>query len=49
MVAHRSGISRHQISFSCLEDLIAEDNIVRVIDAFVDIVDFQQIGFAHIL
>ena len=49
MVAHRIGIDRHQMSFICLEDLVAEDNIVRVIDAFVDIIDFEDLGFANAL
>jgi transposase len=48
MVAHRKGTARNQFSFICLEDLIAEDNLVRVIDAFVDIIDFKQLGFSHI-
>lgn len=48
MSHHRIGAARNQIVFNCLDDLIAEDNIVRVIDAFVDILDFQQLGFAHI-
>lgn len=48
MVHHRKGDARNQITFSCLDDLIPSDNMVRVIDAFVDILDFNQLGFAHI-
>ena len=48
MSQHRMGIDRNQFQFSCLEDLIAEDNTVRVIDAFVDILDFKALGFAHL-
>ena len=48
MSQHRIGIDRHQFQFSCLEDLIAADNAVRVIDAFVDILDFKALGFAHL-
>ena len=48
MVAHRSGTARNQLTFSCLEELIAPDNRVRVIDAFVDVLDFKHLGFAHI-
>ena len=48
MSQHRIGIDRNQFQFSCLEDLIAEDNPVRVIDAFVDILDFKALGFAHL-
>ena len=49
MSQHRIGIDRHQFQFSCLEDLIAEDNPVRVIDAFVDILDFKALGFANMV
>jgi transposase len=48
MVHHRKGNARNQMEFSCLDDLIASDNMVRVIDAFVDILDFNELGFAHI-
>jgi transposase len=48
MSHHRMGIARNQMAFVCLEDQIETDNIVRVIDAFVDILDFQTLGFAHI-
>ncbi len=48
MSQHHIGTARNQLQFSCLEDLIAEDNIVRVIDAFVDILDFKALGFAQL-
>ncbi|MDZ7880435.1 MAG: IS1182 family transposase [Saprospiraceae bacterium] len=48
MVGHKKGIARNQVAFICLEDLISQDNTVRVIDAFVDILNFEQLGFAHI-
>jgi transposase len=32
----------------CLDDYIAEDNPVRVIDVFVDELDFTQLGFGRI-
>ena len=48
MVTHRIGIAREQTSIFCLEDFIASDNMVRVIDAFVDILDFEALGFAHV-
>jgi transposase len=38
------GISRHQMQFGSLEDLIAADNPVRILDAFVDKLDLQQLG-----
>lgn len=39
-----TGVDRHQMSFSSLEDKIAVDNEVRFIDAFVDKLDLQQLG-----
>lgn len=48
MVTHRIGFAREQTSIFCLEDFIASDNMVRVIDAFVDILDFESLGFAHV-
>ncbi|WP_245181137.1 IS1182 family transposase [Flavobacterium sp. XN-5] len=43
---HISGISRHQMRISCLEDAIAPDNQVRFIDAFVMFIDLAKLGFA---
>jgi len=43
---HISGISRHQMRISSLEDAIALDNQVRFIDAFVSFVDLAKLGFA---
>jgi transposase len=48
MVQYRQGTARNQVQFYSLDDLIAPDNMVRVIDAFVDILDFDTLGFAHI-
>lgn len=48
MVGHKLGIDRHQMQFSALEDLIAADNVVRVIDAFVDMLDLKTFGFNHL-
>jgi transposase len=48
MVTHRFGIDRAQTTIFCLEDCIEQDNIVRVIDAFVDVLDLEDMGFAHI-
>ena len=48
MIGHKVGIDRQQIQFSALEDLIAEDNVVRVIDAFVDMLDLKSFGFQHL-
>src|SRR6266513_1037615 len=38
------GISRHQMQFSNLDDLIAADNAVRIVDAFVEKLDLPKIG-----
>jgi transposase len=41
------GQDRNQITLlpECLEDFIAEDNPVRVIDAFVDNLNMNELGF----
>ena len=36
--------NRHQIAFSSLEDVIAQDNVVRVIEAFVGHIDLKQVA-----
>lgn len=41
------GNSRHQVQFSSLDDLIASNNVVRIIDAFVEKLDVIKIGIAH--
>ncbi|WP_369753638.1 IS1182 family transposase [Flavobacterium sp. WC2409] len=43
---HITGISRHQMRFSSLEDAISTDNQVRFIDAFVGHIDLSKLGFA---
>ena len=43
---HITGISRHQLYFSSLEDTISQDNQVRFIDAFVAHLDLAKLGFA---
>ena len=45
------GEDRTQVTLlpECLEDFIAEDNPVRVVDAFVDELDFQELGFEGVL
>jgi len=40
------GINRHQSYFTTLEDQVSADNPVRLIDAFVDKLDLQQLGFS---
>jgi transposase len=43
---HITGISRHQMRVSSLEDTISPDNQVRFIDSFVAFVDLSKLGFA---
>lgn len=43
---HITGISRHQMRISSLEDAISPDNQVRFIDAFVGHIDLCKLGFA---
>ena len=44
------GSSRSQVTLlpECLEDYIAEDNPVRVIDVFVDELDLGKLSFAGV-
>lgn len=39
------GNSRHQSYFSTLDDQVSADNAVRLIDAFIDKLELQQLGF----
>ena len=41
------GLSRHPITSGSLEDSISAENPVRVIDAFVDKLDLNQLGFVQ--
>jgi hypothetical protein len=41
------GIARNQLQVSSLEDTISHDNPVRFIDAFVNSIDLEKIGFTH--
>lgn len=43
---HITGISRQQMRFSSLEDAINQDNQVRFIDAFVESINLNKLGFA---
>lgn len=42
---HIAGKNRLQIEMSCLEDRITAVNPVRVIDAFIDALDLEKLGF----
>ncbi len=41
------GTSRHQTYFATLDDQVAVDNPVRLIDAFVDKLELHKLGFAN--
>jgi transposase len=45
------GAERDQATLlpNCLEDYVREDNPVRVVDAFVDELDLQALGFAGVV
>ena len=42
---HISGISRQQLQISSLEDKIALENPVRFVEAFVENISLESIGF----
>jgi len=41
------GVNRHQSYFSTLEQQVSADNPVRLIDAFIDKLDLQKLGFTN--
>jgi hypothetical protein len=43
-----TGNNRQQTYFSTLEDQVAADNAVRIIDAFVDKLDLKKMGFKNL-
>jgi hypothetical protein len=50
-VTHVTGPSRHQATLlpESLDELIAQDHPVRVIDAFVDSLDLGHLGFKKVI
>jgi transposase len=46
MMQHITGIPRNQMVFSSLEDTILPENPVRFIDAFVDPLSLETLGFS---
>ena len=44
-----SGQPRHQTYFSTLEDQVSADNPVRLMDAFIDKLDLQKLGFSKMV
>lgn len=48
-MAYISGVDRNQLTLfpDCVDDYISEDSIVRVIDAYVDTLDFAEMEFTN--
>jgi len=46
---HKQGEGRQQmwLSAPCLDEFVGEDNAVRVIDAFVDMLDMEELGMRY--
>lgn len=46
---HRiKGQQRNQLQMICLEQIVPQDSFVRVIDLFVDAIDFESFGIKHV-
>ena len=45
---HIQGEERNQLQIFCLEQMVASDSFVRVIDFFVDSIDLASFGFRHV-
>jgi transposase len=43
----KEGTCRHQTYFATLDEQVAADNPVRLIDAFVDKLQLQKVGFTN--
>jgi transposase len=41
----KQGLDRNQMQMFCLESSVNENSLVRVVDAFVDMLDLDQLGF----
>jgi transposase len=44
---HIQGQNRNQIRMFSLEQMVEKDAFVRVIDAFVDMLDLETFGFSY--
>lgn len=44
---HITGADRNQIKMISLEQMVEEESLVRVIDAFVDMLDLERFGFSY--
>ena len=47
-MVHQQGEDRNQMFMFSLESAIAPDAFVRVVDAFVDVIDLKSFGFDHV-
>jgi transposase len=45
---HKQGEDRNQMFMFSLESAMAPDAFVRVVDAFVDVIDLKSFGFSHV-
>lgn len=45
---HNQGENRNQLFMYSYEQVVAPDAFVRVIDAFVDMLDLKSFGFSHV-
>ncbi len=41
------GIDRHQLSIQSLDQLVESEAFVRIIDAFIDIIDMESFGLKY--
>ena len=48
MPQHKIGTARNQMSFVSLDDQIGPENPVRILDAFVDMLDLNTFGLQHV-
>lgn len=44
---HIQGQNREQIRMISLEQMVEKNSLVRIIDAFVDMLDLEQFGFSY--
>lgn len=45
---HVIGQQRNQLQMICLDQVVAQDSFVRLIDLFVDTIDFKSFGIKHV-
>ena len=44
---HIQGQDRNQIRLLCLNDMVEQESMVRIIDAFVDMLSLEDFGFSY--